>query len=82
MKAVKVLGPGCVSCKRTHKLIEEVARAQGVAISLEKVEDIARIVELGVMATPGVLVDGKLVHSGGVPSRAAVETWLAACKYD
>lgn len=76
MKNIKVLGTGCANCKATLKLIEEAARARGVEIELEKVEDIGQIMSFGVMSTPGVVVDGKLVHAGGVPSRDQVDAWL------
>ena len=77
MKNIKVLGTGCASCKTTLKLIEEAARAKGVAIQLEKVEDLKDIMSHGVMSTPGVVVDGKVVHSGGIPSREKIDGWLA-----
>ncbi|HUW29583.1 MAG TPA: thioredoxin family protein [Sulfuriferula sp.] len=76
MKNIKVLGTGCANCKATLKLIEEAARAKGTEIQLEKIEDIAQILGYGVMSTPGVVIDGKVVHAGGVPSRSAVESWL------
>jgi len=78
MKNIKVLGTGCRNCQVTYRLIDEVARARGVAIELEKVEQIADIMRLGVLLTPGVIVDGKIVHSGGVPDRKKVESWLSA----
>jgi small redox-active disulfide protein 2 len=74
---IKVLGTGCANCKTTLKLIEEVAAAKGVAVQLEKVEDIQAIMGYGVMSTPGVVIDGKVVHAGGVPSRDKIEGWLA-----
>jgi small redox-active disulfide protein 2 len=76
MKNVKVLGTGCANCKATVKLIEDAARAKGVAVNLEKVENIADIMAYGVMSTPGVVIDGKVVHAGGVPDRKKVESWL------
>lgn len=77
MKNVKVLGTGCTNCKATLKLIEDIAKTKGVAVQLEKVEDIAAIMGYGVMSTPGVVIDGKVVHVGGVPDRKKVEAWLA-----
>ncbi|MDZ7754734.1 MAG: thioredoxin family protein [Gammaproteobacteria bacterium] len=62
-------------CKPIHTLIEEAARAGN--IDIEKVEDIAAIMGYGVMSTPGVVIDGTVVHAGGVPNRKAVEGWLA-----
>ncbi len=76
MKIIKVLGTGCANCKNTLKLIEEVAKAKGVEIQLEKVEDLKQIMTHGVMSTPGVVIDDKVVHAGGVPSREKVEGWL------
>lgn len=78
MLNIKVLGTGCANCKTTFKLIEEAAAAQGVAVQLEKVEDLKDIMQYGVMSTPGVVVNGKVVHAGGVPGRSQVEQWLAA----
>ena len=76
MKDIKVLGSGCANCKTTLKLIEEVAQARGVAVTLEKVEDMAAILGYGVMSTPGVVIDGKVVHAGCVPDRKKIEGWL------
>ncbi len=76
MIEVKILGTGCASCKTTLKLVEEVVAAKGVAARIEKVEDIASIMRFGVMRTPGVVIDGKVVHAGGVPSRAQVAQWI------
>ena len=78
MKHIKVLGTGCANCKATLKLIDEAAKSKGVAVQLEKVENIADIMAHGVMSTPGVVIDGKVVHAGGVPDRKKVESWLAA----
>lgn len=78
MKHIKVLGTGCANCKATLKLIDEIAKAKGVAVQLEKVENIADIMAHGVMSTPGVVIDGKVVHAGGVPDRRKVEGWLGS----
>ncbi len=77
MKNIKVLGTGCANCKTTLKLIEEAARAKGLEIELEKVEDLPRIMSYGVMSTPGVVIDGKVVHAGGIPSPEAIDSWLS-----
>jgi small redox-active disulfide protein 2 len=76
MKNVKVLGPGCSNCKATSKLIDEIAKAKRIEITLEKVEDMQAIVGWGVMSTPGIVVDGKVVHAGGIPARSKVESWF------
>ena len=74
---IKVLGTGCANCKTTQKLIEDVAAEKGVAVAVGKVEDIQAIMGYGVMSTPGVVIDGKVVHAGGVPSREKIAGWLS-----
>lgn len=76
MKNVKVLGTGCANCRNTVALVEAVAKECGAAITLEKVEDLPAIMSYGVMSTPGVVIDGKVVHAGGVPSREKVAGWF------
>lgn len=74
---IKVLGTGCANCKNTLALIDEVAKAKGVSITLGKVEELRDIMAFGVMSTPGVVIDGKVVHAGGVPSRDKVTQWFS-----
>ena len=76
MKAIKVLGTGCANCRATVQRIEQVAKELGTSIMLEKVEDIRDIMAYGILATPGVVVDGTVVHSGGVPAREKIAVWL------
>ena len=73
---VKVLGVGCANCKATVKLIEAVAMAKGTPVTVEKVEDMKDIMTYGILSTPGVVIDGKVVHAGGIPARAKVESWF------
>lgn len=75
---IKVLGTGCANCKATLKRIEQVAAEKGIAVRLAKVEDIQAIMSYGVLSTPGVVIDGKVVHAGGVPGRDKIAGWLAA----
>ncbi len=76
MKDIKVLGTGCANCKATVKLVEEVAAAKGADITLEKVEDIQKIMSYNIMSTPAVVIDGQVVHAGGIPARSKVEGWF------
>lgn len=78
MKDIKVLGTGCAKCKSTIILIEQVAQAKGVAVTMQKVEEPRDIMSYGVMSTPGVVIDGKVVHAGGIPSRDKIEQWLGS----
>lgn len=75
---IKVLGTGCANCKATIALIDQMAKAKGVTVNLEKVEELRDIMGYGVMSTPGVVINGKVVHAGGVPSREKIEQWLTA----
>ncbi|MCX7692131.1 thioredoxin family protein [Tepidimonas taiwanensis] len=75
---IKVLGTGCANCRNTIALIEQVAQAKGVSVTVGKVENLQDIMRYGIMSTPGVVIDGKVVHAGGVPSREKVEQWFAA----
>ena len=73
---IKILGGCCGNCDTVMKMVADKAAELGVAVSLEKVTDMAAILGYGVMSTPGVVVDGKVVHAGGMPKPAAVESWL------
>lgn len=76
MKQVKVLGSGCKNCVTTADLIARQAADLGVEVTIEKVADMAEIMSHGVMSTPGVVVDGTVVHAGGVPGPEKVREWL------
>ena len=76
MKNIKVLGMGCANCKTTVRLIEEVVAEYGAEVQLEKVEDLKEIVGYGVLATPAVVIDGQVVHSGGIPAKDKIKQWF------
>ncbi|MFZ2099852.1 MAG: thioredoxin family protein [Oricola sp.] len=78
MKHVKVFGPGCKRCETTEQMVRDAAARLDVEVKVEKVTDYAEIAMAGVMSTPGISVDGKLVHAGGLPDADALEKWLAA----
>ncbi len=78
MKSVKVYGPGCKRCDATETMIRDAATRLGVEIEITKVTDPKSIAMAGVMSTPGVAVDDKLVHTGGLPNETRLEEWLRA----
>ncbi|MBK1700841.1 thioredoxin family protein [Thiococcus pfennigii] len=78
MKQIKVLGSGCRNCEITANAIAKAAEQAGVEIELVKVTDIAEIMSYGVMSTPGVVIDGTVVHSGGVPGPERIRAWMQA----
>jgi len=77
MKIVKVYGPGCKRCDAAETMIRESAANLGVEVEIEKVSDPRAIAMAGVMSTPGISVDGKMVHAGGLPDAGKLEGWLA-----
>ncbi|WP_081960918.1 arsenical pump-driving ATPase [Aquabacterium sp. NJ1] len=73
---IKVLGLGCSKCHITIEMIEREAKACGVAVEVIKIENPDEIKRLGVKATPAVMIGDLIVHSGGLPSHEAVQSWL------
>lgn len=73
---IQVLGSGCANQDKTIALIEQVAKRCGKPVAVEKVRDLREMAWLGIMSTPGVAIDGRVVHAGGVPSAEHVEQWL------
>lgn len=61
---IKVLGPGCPNCKKMEEMTRAAVSELGVEANIEKVTDIAEIMKLGIMSTPGLIVNGKVKHSG------------------
>lgn len=78
MKTVKIYGPGCNRCETTETMVKDTASRLGIMVEVEKVTDARSIAMAGVMSTPGISVDGKLVHAGGLPDAGKLEGWLTA----
>ena len=76
MKKILILGPGCPNCTRLAELTERVARELGIEFELHKVTEIRQITAFGVMATPGLAVDGEVLVSGRVPSETELKKLL------
>lgn len=76
MKDIKVLGPGCKRCETTADMVKAEAAKLGIEIKVEKVTDYAEIAKYGIASTPGIVVDGKVVHAGGLPKSADLTKWL------
>ncbi|MDP2033515.1 MAG: arsenical pump-driving ATPase [Polaromonas sp.] len=73
---IQVLGTGCSKCRSVIAMIERVAQASGVEVDISKVEDPAEITRLGATATPAVVINGRIVHSGGIATHEDVQRWL------
>lgn len=65
---IKILGSGCHKCKALEKLTRDVVEQNGIDATVTKVEDIVEIMKYGIMATPALVVDGKVEIKGRVPS--------------
>lgn len=76
MKTVEVFGTGCRKCVSVEEAIRDTAHKVGVAINLQHIHDPVEIAARGIIATPAVMVDGRLVHKGGVPEEAEIVSWL------
>lgn len=71
-KEILVLGTGCPKCKTLVKLTHEVVAELGIDAQVSKVEDIVEIMQYGVMSTPALVVDKKVVMSGKLPSKKEI----------
>jgi small redox-active disulfide protein 2 len=77
MVRIEVLGSGCANCQRLEKLAREAVAGLGVEAEVEKVTDMKEIMAKGVMATPGLAVNGRVVSKGRVPSASEVKSLIA-----
>jgi small redox-active disulfide protein 2 len=65
---IKVLGPGCMNCRTLEARTREAVESLGINVTVEKVEDLQRIASYGIMRTPGLVIDDRVVLSGRVPT--------------
>jgi small redox-active disulfide protein 2 len=77
MKKLIVLGPGCPRCETLANLTKQAAEQLGIEYEMEKIADIKRFIEFGLMMTPGLVVDGEVKVQGKVPSIDDIKTMLA-----
>ena len=76
MKKIQILGTGCAKCEKLAEHARQAADALGIEYELEKVTDLNRIISFGVMTTPGLAVDGKVLVAGKLPTPAEIKTLL------
>jgi small redox-active disulfide protein 2 len=74
---IRILGTGCPKCKRLTELAEASAKEMGLSYEMEKVTNISKILEFGIMSTLGLAVDGKVLLSGHLPTGEQVKRLLA-----
>lgn len=76
MLTIKVLGPGCANCKRVEQIARQVVATLAVEAEVVKVTDPNQILEHGVLTTPGLVINSRVVCSGRIPTPAEVTTWV------
>jgi small redox-active disulfide protein 2 len=76
MVNIKVLGSGCPNCQRLEATVRRVVQAQGIEAKIEKVSDFAEMMKYASLATPGLVINEKLVAAGRIPSDKDIAAWL------
>jgi small redox-active disulfide protein 2 len=69
---IEILGTGCAKCKKTEKIVREAVKEKGLNIEIEKVEEMDKIIDRGVMMTPAVVIDGEIKIVGRVPTKEEI----------
>lgn len=73
---IKVLGMGCCNCSKLKEITEEAVKELGIEATIEKVEDMSKIMSYGVMRTPALVVDEKVVVQGRIPKKDEIKKLL------
>lgn len=78
MLTIKVLGPGCANCRKLEEVSRKALEMLGVEAQIVKVTDMQEIIAHDVMQTPGLVINGKLVSSGRIPTPGTIADWIKA----
>jgi len=76
MLNVIILGSGCPNCRRLEQLCRDVAKENNLDMSLEKITDLTKFADYGIMFTPGLVLNGKVVSSGKIPTKETLTHWM------
>ncbi len=74
---IEVFGPGCHRCVEVEKAVKSVLSELNIVADVEKVKDMAKIVDAGIMQTPGLRINGKIKCTGRIPNKEEVKKWLS-----
>lgn len=80
MLDIKVLGPGCANCIKLENLVKEVVTENNISANIEKITDKEKFMDFGVMLTPGLVVNGKVLAMGKIPTKHTLAHWLQDIK--
>ena len=76
MLNIKILGPGCTNCANLENLCRETVSENNIDASIEKITDYRDIMSYGILSTPGLVINGKVVLSGKLPTKSTLTHWL------
>jgi small redox-active disulfide protein 2 len=76
MLDIVVLGAGCANCKKLERLCEEVVTENNLDATIQKVTDIGKFADYGIMFTPGLVINGKVMSSGKIPTKSTLTHWM------
>ncbi len=76
MNVIKVYGSGCANCKRLEVMCTEVIQENNFDASIEKVTDLQEIMKTGILSTPGLEINGKMISSGKLPTKSTLIHWI------
>jgi len=80
MLEIKVLGPGCANCTKLENMVKEVVAENNFEANVEKITDKEKFMDFGVMLTPGLVVNGKVLAMGKIPTKHTLAHWLQDIK--
>ena len=80
MIEIKILGGGCANCKRLEQITQTVVDSLEVEANISKVTNYVQIAEMGVMSTPGLVINEKVVSSGRIPAQSEIEEWVRSAQ--
>ncbi len=76
MKKIQVYGTGCPNCQKLYDMAKQAVEELGLNIEIEKIEDLNAMLAAGVMRTPGLAFDGRLILQGKIPNLPTLKSWI------